>query len=90
MARKSRHPDRIWYRLRFRDVCGFICPYGVTYNAYGDKVFCKYPSEYVMQLVISKANREKIPQNYKFCHPSAWAFNASRYDENYSETFDMV
>jgi hypothetical protein len=37
-----------------------------------------------------KANREKIPQNYKFCHPSAWAFNASRYDENYSETFDMV
>jgi len=61
MARKSRHPDRVWSRIRFRDVCGFICPYGVTYNAYGDKVFCKYPSEFVMHLVISKANREKIP-----------------------------
>lgn len=63
MARKSRSSDEKGIRAAFRKVCGFICPFGETYNAYGYKVFGTYPSVAVMRAVISasKAYRYKLP-----------------------------
>jgi len=60
MAHKHRNKGVI---ALFRKVCGFICPFGETYNAYGYKVFGTYPSVSVMREVISvsRAYGSKLP-----------------------------
>ena len=63
MARKSRSSYEKGIRELFRKVCGCICPFGETYNAYGYKVFGTYPSVSVMRAVISasRAFGYKLP-----------------------------
>lgn len=63
MARKSRSSEGKGVRELFRKVCGCICLFGETYNAYGYKVFGTYPSVSVMRKVISasRAYGYKLP-----------------------------